>query len=95
MPQLVKCTTLDFSSGHDLVVLRLSPCQLPYWAWTLLKILSLPLPCSLSLKQTTQSEGRFLDDKHGSNHFQKNVINTMSQAFRGLKIQSLEQFETE
>ena len=45
--QSVKHLTLDFGSGHDLSVVRFSP-ELgsrltPRWAWSLLKILSLPL----------------------------------------------------
>ena len=39
MAHLVKCPTLDFGSGHDLRVMRLSLHQ----AWSLFEILSLPL----------------------------------------------------
>ena len=59
--QAVKGLTLDFSSGHDLRVLRSSPVTALRWAWSLLKILALPLPlhtptlclhpCALSLSK--------------------------------------------
>lgn len=46
---LVKLLTLDFSSGHNLRIVRLALC----WAWRLLKILSLSVPpSSFSPKQT-------------------------------------------
>ena len=70
--QSVKHLTLDFGSGHDLRVVRFSP-ELgsrltPRWAWSLLKILSLPLllplpPArvhthSLSLKKKKESQSK-------------------------------------
>ena len=58
MAQLVKCLTLDFCSGHDLIVVGLSPVHGPLrWAWRLLRILSLSLSlcpspaCAPSLKK--------------------------------------------
>ena len=38
--QLVKCPTLNFSSGHDLTITRSSLHQALCWVWKLLKILS-------------------------------------------------------
>ena len=49
MAQSVKHPTLDFGSGQDLRVVRLSPVQ------SLLRILSLPLP-PLSLKRERKEE---------------------------------------
>ena len=53
---LVKLLTLDFSSGHDLRIVRLAPC----WAWRLLKILSLSVcPTLLFLSKTnTKTENQ-------------------------------------
>ena len=53
MAQLVKCLTLDFSSGHDLMVHEFEPhiglcADRAEPAWD---PLSLPLPCSWSLSQ--------------------------------------------
>ena len=48
LAQLVKCPTLDFGSGHDLRVMRSSPVSVAWWVWSLIKILSVPLPLSLS-----------------------------------------------
>ena len=45
--QSVERPTLDFGSGHDLTVIRSSPASgSVLTAWSLLGILSLPLPCS-------------------------------------------------
>ena len=41
MDPSLKCPTLDFSSGHDLTVVRLSPMLGSHWVWSLLKILAL------------------------------------------------------
>ena len=50
--QMVKHPTLDFSSGHDLRVLRLSSMTALCSARSLLKILSLcPFPLSLALSE--------------------------------------------
>ena len=40
MAQSVQCSTLDFGSGHDLRVVRLSPTSAVHWVWSLLEILS-------------------------------------------------------
>ena len=47
--QSIKCPTLGFGSDHDLRVVRLSPMWGSHWAWSLLKILSLPRLLPLSL----------------------------------------------
>jgi len=56
--QLMKRPTLDFSSGHDLRVVRSSPASGSCWAWSLLKILSplTLLSLSLSLKKQANKE---------------------------------------
>ena len=53
MAQSVKCLTLDFSSGHDLTVIRSAPSLALCWARSLLKIPNLPLllPFTFSLSQ--------------------------------------------
>ena len=56
--QSIKHTTLDFGSGHDLMILRSSPTSGSLLtAWRLLGILilplSLPLPCSCSFSPKT------------------------------------------
>ena len=38
--RLAKCLTLDFGSGRDLDVMGSKPHWVPYWAWSLLGILS-------------------------------------------------------
>ena len=48
MLQSVTFLNLDFGSGHDLRVVRLSP-GLGYTAWSLLEFLPLPLLLMLSL----------------------------------------------
>ena len=45
MSQLVQHPTLDFGSGHNLRVVRLSPTL--GWMWSLFKMFSLPLPLHL------------------------------------------------
>lgn len=48
---------LDLSSGHDLRGLRSSPSRARRWLWSLLRILSSPLPLSLPLlKQPTTNQ---------------------------------------
>ena len=47
MAQSVKHKTLDFTSGHDLRVVRWSPMYGLCWEWSLLRILPLPLPLVL------------------------------------------------
>jgi len=54
--QLIRHPILDFGSGHDLRVVRLSPGARLHTQWGLLRIFSLPLPfcplmCSLSLSR--------------------------------------------
>ena len=44
----VKCPTLDLGSGHDFMVVRLSPVSRSTLGWSLLKILSLSLSVCLS-----------------------------------------------
>ena len=51
MAELVKRPTLGFGSGHDLRVVRSSLSQSLHWAWSLLEILSLPLPLLPSRKK--------------------------------------------
>ena len=53
MAQSVRCAALGFGSGHDLIVVGLGPASgsvLAVWSFLGIFFLSLPLPCSLSLK---------------------------------------------
>jgi len=49
-PGWLKQLTIDFSSGHDFRITRLSPCLALCQAWSLLKILSLPFLLLLPLE---------------------------------------------
>ena len=52
MAKLVKCLILDFSSGHDLRFVTSNPAwSFTLWAWSLLKILSIPHPLALTPPQ--------------------------------------------
>ena len=63
----VKCPNIDFTPGHDLRVMRLSPAFGSLWVWSLLKILSLPLPLALHpLKNISSSAVEKIGNGKGS-----------------------------
>lgn len=77
MAQSLKCSTLNFGSRHNLRVKRSSPSLALHWAWSWLKILSLPLlphPFSHSCKNKksnwSSSESHLCSHtNYGGKHF--------------------------